>query len=127
MESLTERFNLVSPTQDWEYINAQETNEDIEVLVEALEGAELSEDEDYATMLIVVNSIDALIEPGEPLPKVWDRTVSLLRRNVKAYEPIIDQFISLESKPENRYYISKHLLAEFPEFDPDAKPAAEQG
>lgn len=87
MESLTERFNLVSPTQDWEYINAQETNEDIEVLVEALEGAELSEDEDYATMLIVVNSIDALIEPGEPLPKVWDRTVSLLRRNVKAYEP----------------------------------------
>ncbi|WP_050025200.1 hypothetical protein [Verrucomicrobium sp. BvORR034] len=108
-------------------MNARESNEDIEILVDALEGTELSEDEAYATMFIVVSSIDSLIEPGEPLPKVWDRTVALLRGNIKAYEPIFEQFLSLENKPENRYYISKHLLVEFPELDPGAKSAADQG
>ena len=126
-ESLTEKFDLISPYQcgqDWEYINVLDTNELIDPLVDALEGEELSEDERYATMLIVVNSIDSLIEPGEPLPEAWKRTTALLHSNFQAFEPVVRQYISLDKKPEDRFRICKHLLAEFPELDPDAEPAA---
>lgn len=124
-ESLMEKFDLGDYfTVDWEWMCEETDPERLGALVDGLNRQDLTSEERYALLLIVVNSMNWIAHSDTPLPlEQWKTIVAVLRGDRKQYQAIIERFLSLDEEPEDRFALSKHLLAAFPEFDPDANPA----
>lgn len=116
---LAKMFQLIPPdgfTQFWEMSTIEENPERIPVLVAGCRDASLSDEERYALMLVVLKSMAHMCRTHDgPPPPCWDEAVKILRDNKAEYQEMIDLWSGLDTPdPEDRSYLSPHMIRAFP-------------